>query len=257
MRTEEGCKELKGTGGGNRQWPRVAGRKPRDPEDRILRKIHMGNLNTDTDHATMHSYFEKFGAVEQCYRIPEKETYENHGYGFVVFQTAATADEVQKNRPHIIMGRAVSTRRAVPWEWKDHPGARMRSKKVYIARVHGPQDGQKEDITDADLEEYYSRHGDINGVFQEKETDGGKKKGSVYIEFSDEDPVDRAVLVGVHNVKKAVIEVERGLSGGQQEEVRSKQEQQKKTGTQGKETPENHPPTEQRPAVRGEQETHE
>ena len=39
-----GCKKLKGTGGGNRQWPRVAERKPRDPEDQILRKIHVGHL---------------------------------------------------------------------------------------------------------------------------------------------------------------------------------------------------------------------
>ena len=85
---------------------------------------------------------------------------------------------------------------------------------------------------------------------REKEIDGGKKKGSVYNEFSDKDPVDPAVLLGVHNVSKAVLEVERGLSGWQQEEVRSKQEHQKTTGTQGKETLENHPPKESRPTVR-------
>ena len=52
-------------------------------------------------------------------------------------------------------------------------------------------------------------------------------KGSGYIEFSDEDPVDRAVLVGVHNVQTAVLKMERGLSWWQQEEVRKKREQQK------------------------------
>ena len=130
----------------------------------------------------------------------------------------------------------------------------MRSKKLYIARIHEPQGGLKEDISDADLEEYFSRYGEVIGVSQEKEIDGGKKKGSGYIEFSDEDPVDRAVLVGVHNVQKAVLEVERGLSRRQQEEVRIKQEQQKTPGTQGKETSENQPPKVPRPAVRGEQE---
>ena len=79
--------------------------------------------------------------MERCYKIPEKKTYKDHGYGFVVFQTTATADEVQKNRPHTLMGRVVSTRRAVPREWKDNPEAKMRSKKLYIARIHGPQDG--------------------------------------------------------------------------------------------------------------------
>ena len=40
---------------------------------------------------------------------------------------------------------------------------------------------------------------------------GGKKKGSGYIEFSDEDPVDQSVLVGVHNIQTAVLKIERGL----------------------------------------------
>ena len=52
------------TGGGNRHWPGLVGRKPRDPEDHVLRKLHVGHLNAETDRAAMHSYFEKFGAVE-------------------------------------------------------------------------------------------------------------------------------------------------------------------------------------------------
>ena len=65
---------------------------------------------------------------------------------------------------------------------------------------------------------------------QEREMDGRMKKGSGYIEFSDEDPMDRAVLVGVHNVQTAMLKVERGLSWWQQEEVRIKREQQKQAG---------------------------
>ena len=60
---------------------------------------------------------------------------------------------------------------------------------------------------------------------RETEIDGGKKKGSGYIEFSDEDPVDRAVLVGVHNVQKAVLEVESGpkqmAAGGSKKQARA------------------------------------
>ena len=115
---------------------------------------------------------------------------------------AAMADEVQRNRPHTIMGRVVSTSQAIPREWKDNPEAKMRSKTLYIARIHGPQVGRKEDISDADLEEYFSRYGKVTRVSQERETDGGEKKGSGYIEFSNENPVDRAVLVGVHNVRR-------------------------------------------------------
>ena len=104
------------TGGGNRHWPGLAGRKPRDQEDPALRKLYVGHINADTDRATMQSYFEKFGAVERCYRTTEKETNENKEYGFVVFRAAATADEVQRARPHTLMGRVVSTKRVVPRE---------------------------------------------------------------------------------------------------------------------------------------------
>ena len=74
----------------------------------------MGHLNAETDRAAMHSYFEKFGAVERCYRTTKKETNKSQEYGFVVFKTAATADEVQRAKPHSLMGRVVSPRRAVP-----------------------------------------------------------------------------------------------------------------------------------------------
>ena len=76
-------------------------------------------------------------------------------------------------------------------------------------------------ITNADLEEYFSRCWEIIGVSREKE----KKKGSIYIEFSNEDPVDPVVLVGVQNVKKALLEVERGhkrmAGGGSKEQARA------------------------------------
>ena len=66
----------------------------------------------------------------------------------------------------------------------------MRSKRLYIASIHGPQVRRKEDISDADIKNYFSRYGDVVGVSQERKRDGGKKKGSGYVEFSDEDPVD-------------------------------------------------------------------
>ena len=53
----------------------------------------------------MQSYFEKFGEVEHCYCAMKKETNKCKGYGFVAFRAAATADEVQRTRPHTLMVR--------------------------------------------------------------------------------------------------------------------------------------------------------
>ena len=89
----------------------------------------------------------------------------------MVFKTVATADEVQRARPHTLMGRAVNTRRAVPREWKSNPEANMRSKKLHIASIYGPQVGRKEDISDADIKKYFSRYGEV------VRGSTGKKKG--------------------------------------------------------------------------------
>ena len=126
MEGEHACQEGHGR---RKQTPARTGRaEASGPEDPALRKLYVGHINADTDRAAMQSYFEKFGAVEQCYRTTEKETNENKEYGFVVFRAAATAEEVQRARPHTLMGRVVSTKRAVPREWKGNPEAEMKSK---------------------------------------------------------------------------------------------------------------------------------
>ena len=71
-------------------------------------------------------------------------------------------------------------------------------------------------------------------VWISKDTQRAKKllrgeaepKGLGYIKFSDEDPGDRAVLVGVHNTKTAILEALREP----QDEVKMKQEQQEHAG---------------------------
>ena len=209
-------------------------REPRDPKVQSLRKLFVGNMHSATTLASMQSYFEKFGEVEHCYmeHYGKKETNKCKGYSFVAFTAVATADEVQRTRPHTLMDLVVNTKCVVPKEWRGSPEAEMRSKKLYIAGLHGPKSGLNEDTSDSDLEEYFGKYGKVVGVSQKRERGSGKKKGFGYIEFSDEDPVDRAVLVEIYNIKTAVFEVKRGLSRGQQEEAKMKREQQEQTGGQ-------------------------
>ena len=119
---------------------------------------------------------------------------------------------------------------------EEQPGGEDEEQETLHCKHSRAQVVRNKDISDADVEEYFSSYGEVVGVSQERERDGGKKKGSQYVKFSDEDPVDQAVLVGVQNVQTAVLKVERSLSWWHQEEVRIKQEQQKTTGTQRQET---------------------
>ena len=71
-------------------------------------------MHSATILTAMQSYFEKFGEVEQCYCAMKKETNQCKGYSFVVFRAAATADEVQRTRPHTLVDQVVDTKRGVP-----------------------------------------------------------------------------------------------------------------------------------------------
>ena len=53
--------------------------------------------------------------------------------------------------------------------------------------------------------------------------DSGKKRGYGYIEFDDEDAVDKIVLLGIHIIGGARLEARKGLSKEQQEAVKNGQ----------------------------------
>ena len=147
----------------------------------------------------------------------------------MVFREAAAADEVRRTRPHTIMGRVARTRQKMPEEG-GNPEA-DRSKKVCFARVHRPRFGPNQDTLDSDLEEYFGNYDKVISVSQEREKDSG------YIKFDDEDPMDRAMLVGKHHIKTAVLEAKRGPGSRQQKEIQRKCEQQEQTGNQRQITP--------------------
>merc|ERR1719290_741935 len=104
-----------------------------------------------------------------------------------------------------------------------------RSKKLYIsgARSYGEQamghSGLTDDVTDNDLETYFSTFGTVTSIDQKVWPDSGKKRGYGYIEFDDEDAVDKIVLVGIHIIGNCRLEARKGLSKEQQEAIRNGQ----------------------------------
>ena len=209
--------------------------EPRDPEDPAMRKMFAGNLCNTTSQEQLKAFFSGFGEVESCYCAINKTTGKCKGYGFVTYKQAESVDAVQAGRPHTLLGREVDTRRAVPKELQGNPESELRSKKLYVTGMRGPKSGLNDDISDADLQEYFGQFGTVLNVSQKLHSAAapqvdpskiGKKTGFGYIEFDDEDPVDKLVLIGVIHFKGAVLEARRGLSREQQEEVKMKQQMQ-------------------------------
>jgi heterogeneous nuclear ribonucleoprotein A1/A3 len=125
-------------------------------------------------------------------------------------------DEAMSNRPHKIDGREVDSKRAVP---RDVSCSHYESEAILKARVFkvvahfkiiclyfqesGRSDtnvnvkkmfvGGLKDQSEADLREYFGKYGTIVAINVVMDKDTGKRKGYGFIEFTDYDPVDKAL----------------------------------------------------------------
>merc|ERR1719233_640719 len=190
-----------------------------DPESKVMRKIFIGNLNLSTTEEKLKEYFEQFGSTELVQLPLHMDSGKSRGFAFITYEKASSVDSCQTARPHKLDGSFIETTRATPKHDLGNPEAEAKVKKIYIGgandeRVSG-HCGLTEDISDEDLEDYFGQFGIVTKVDQKIWEDTGKKRGYGYIEFDDEDTVDKIVLLGVHVVKGVRLEAKKGLNKDQ------------------------------------------
>lgn len=77
-------------------------------------KIFVGGLHYDTRDAEFRSYFEKYGKVISAEVMFNRETHKSRGFGFIIFEQEQSAIDVCLVPEHIIDGKLVEVKRAVP-----------------------------------------------------------------------------------------------------------------------------------------------
>jgi RNA recognition motif-containing protein len=55
------------------------------------KKLYVGNISPEADEASLKALFSMFGTVEKAYIIPDRETGQSKGFGFVVMSNDAEA----------------------------------------------------------------------------------------------------------------------------------------------------------------------
>lgn len=176
-----------------------------DPEDKLMRKLFIGGLNYTTTESGMQEYFEKFGTLEDCVVMKFPDTKRSRGFGFVTFEKAYMVDECQRNRPHVLDGRTVECKRATPRSAQNNPESQATVKKIFVGNV-------TEEMSDADVENYFAKFGNVVSVQQMKWNDTGKKRGFGFVEFDDTDAVDKICLLGKHFLLGKRLEIRKALS---------------------------------------------
>ena len=164
-----------------------------DPEAKIMRKLFVGNLDLNVDEEALETYFGQYGEIENVTIHKFQDTGKSRGFGFVTFTSSLGVDNVQSNRPHELSGQKVDTKRNLPKTDYGHEEARVT--KIYIGAPEDEKNsgsfGLNQDTSDEDLEQYFGQFGAVTKVEQLVWRDSGKKRGYGYIEFEDEDAVDK------------------------------------------------------------------
>ena len=93
----------------------------------VRNKIYVGNLSYDVEESSLSSEFEKFGEVQSCKIIIDRDTGRSKGFGFVEMVSEDDAQEAISNLDgKELAGRNLKVNEAKPQEKRDNRGGGFR-----------------------------------------------------------------------------------------------------------------------------------
>ncbi|XP_077996972.1 heterogeneous nuclear ribonucleoprotein A1-like 2 [Glandiceps talaboti] len=163
-------------------------------------KLFIGGLNRDSTDDALRNHFQQYGNITDCVVVRDNTTKNSRGFGFVTFETVEMVDECQDNKPHVIDGKEVEVKRAIPRDSED-PNAHIKTKKIFVG---GCRDAEEEQ-----LRELFASVGKVEHVDVIKDRNTGKKKGFAFVTFENEDRADKAVITRFFSCCNYKIEVKK------------------------------------------------
>jgi len=138
-----------------RAIPRDAAPSKDDPSRQKTKKVFVGGLAADTPREEFESYFSKFGKITDCIIMTEKGSGRPRGFGFVTYDTEDSAEKVVEVKEHVIHGKAVDCKKAIP---KDDSPPRRGGGRDRLRR-----DGRRRGGDRYDRSERFDRNADRYG----------------------------------------------------------------------------------------------
>jgi len=167
------------------------------------RKLFVGGISPKTTEENFKDYFSQFGELVDSVVMSDPQTKKSRGFGFLEYATVEQVDACQAGRPHVVDGKEVETKRAIPRDKFSNQDAGQSVKKIFA--------GGLRDLEDSDLQEYFSSFGNVVSATIKVDKATGTKRGFGFIEFDDYDAVDRIILHGQHYVNDKRIDVKKAI----------------------------------------------
>ena len=163
-------------------------------------KMFVGGLSWSTTEDRMKEYFSKFGEVLECCIMQDSTSKKSRGFGFIKFAEAEAVDRVvDSNHPHLIDGKKVDPKRAVP---KHQSKVVSKTKKVFLG-------GLPPDTHEDDIRAYFGQYGEIEEVMLMYDKNTQRLRGFAFVKFTKEESADDACREHYHEIKGKMCEAKK------------------------------------------------
>ncbi|EIW76714.1 hypothetical protein CONPUDRAFT_63467, partial [Coniophora puteana RWD-64-598 SS2] len=134
-------------------------------------KMFIGGLNWDTTDEGLRNYFAQFGKVDACTIMRDPDG-RSRGFAFLTFDDAEAVSAVVAKDHHILDGKAIDPKRAIPRE--EH----LRNTRYFV--------GGLSPVTTADsMRAFFSAFGKVVDATVMVDRESGRSKGFGFVTFED------------------------------------------------------------------------
>lgn len=166
-------------------------------------KLFIGGLGFETSEEALKSHFEQWGEVVDCVIMKNPTTNRSKGFGFITFKEPDSLDTTQTKRPHVIDGKTVDTKRAMPRD--EAQENKVTVNKMFVG-------GLDENTSEDQVKETFASFGNVEKVEMIKDKTTGKQKRFCFVTFDDHDCVDKCVIQKHFQLCGKNVEVKKAVS---------------------------------------------
>ncbi|KAI6228305.1 Msi-1 [Aphelenchoides besseyi] len=161
-------------------------------------KMFVGGLHWRTTVESLRTYFEKYGAIEECVIMRDAKTKMTRGFGFVTFVDSTDVHKVLAIPDHYLDGKKIDPQIAIR---HISPARSVNNicRKVFIGGV-----AQTCDVEDIKL--YFSRYGQVEDAILKMDYPKKMHRGFGFITFVQSEVADLVCAIRYHEIHGKAIE---------------------------------------------------